>query len=170
MAHEKKLLGVFAYLDELVNALKFARENGFKIHTVYSPFPHHGIDEALGLKPSPVRFVTLTGGVLGVLTGIALVIYTCVQWKFVVSGKPVIPLVPAVVVGFEFCILFSVLFNFAAMLFKARLPRLHRPDHYDNRFSQDHFGVMVLCPENEREHLSKILKEAGAKDVHEVNA
>jgi len=163
------LVGVFEYLDDLVDALKAIREKGFKIQTVYSPVRSHEIIEALGLKPSPVRYFALVGAILGIATGFGLAIYTALQWKFIVSGKPPVPRVPYVIVGFEFCILIGVLWNLVSMWINSRLPKLRLPDGYDPRFSGDRFGVMVLCSEPDREQVAEILTEAGAEEVHDAN-
>ncbi len=168
MTRQNSILGVFSYLDDLLKAIEQARERGMHVETVYSPCPNHEIQEAMSMKPSSVRFFTLTGGILGILFGVGLVIYTSLQWKLIVSGKPIVPLVPAVVVGFEFCILFSVLFTVAGLLFKSRLPRLGIPAHYREGFSQDEFGLLLLCSPEERGTVSEFLKAAGAKEVHEL--
>lgn len=168
MAQEHSLLGIYRYLDDLLSAIGKVREGGLQVQTVYSPCPRHEILEAMKVKPSGVRFFTLTGGILGVLSGVALLVFTCLQWKFIVSGKPIVPYVPAVVVGFEFCILLSVLFNVAGFLIKSRLPRLTPPDAYDDRLSQDHFGLVVRCSTEESPKAMDILKNAGAEVIHEV--
>jgi len=168
MAQKQGLLGSFAYLDDLLEALKAVREQGLTIDAVYSPLPRHEIREAMRLKTSPVRYFTLTGGILGVCTGVFLVVYTVLQWRFIVSGKPIVPFVPTVIVAFEFCILLGVLFNLTGMLINLRLPKFRLPAHYDVRFNQDRFGVLVLCSESEREGVSSLLMEAGAEEVQEV--
>jgi hypothetical protein len=168
MATQPAMLGIFATLDQLLAALRAVKAGSFKVHTVYSPVPRHELGAELDLPRSPVRFFTLTGGILGILTGIGLTVYTCIQWKFIVSGKPVIPWIPAVIVGFEFCVLVSIIFNLLGLLVNARLPRLRLPDHHDPRFTCDRFGLMVLCTESERETLSRMLLENGAEEVHEA--
>ncbi|HAA03202.1 MAG TPA: hypothetical protein DCZ69_11845 [Syntrophobacteraceae bacterium] len=170
MATQPALVAVFAAVDELLAALDALKTGRFTVHTVYSPVPLHEIGDVLDLPRSPVRFFTLTGGILGILAGMGLTVYTCLQWKFIVSGKPVIPWIPAVVVGFEFCILIAILFNLIGLLTQTRLPKLRRPEHYDPRFSRDRFGLLVLYPEGERQTLSTMLRECGAEEVHEAAA
>jgi hypothetical protein len=170
MATQPAVMAIFAAVDELLAALKTLKTGSFKVHTVYSPVPLHQIGEVLDLPRSPVRFFTLTGGILGILMGMGLTMYTCLQWEFIVSGKPVIPWIPAVVVGFEFCILIAILFNFIGLLTQARLPNLRLPEHHDPRFTRDRFGLLVLCSETERATLSKMLRECGAEEVHEAAA
>ena len=162
------ILGIFSYLDDLLKALKHLKDSGIPVHTVFSPTPRHEIQEILGQKPSPVRFFTLLGGSLGVATGVSLASYAHLQWEFVTGGKPVLAWIPFVVVGFEFTILFGVLFTLGSLLFKSRLPKLRLPDYYDPRFSGDRFGVFVSGAKAERERTRKILKENGAEEVHDV--
>jgi hypothetical protein len=162
------VMGIFPYLDDFVKALKALKEGQFEIGAAYSPTKNHEILEALGIKPSSVRYFTLTGGILGILAGAGLAVYTAMQWMFVVDGKPPVPAVPYVIVAFEFCILISVFFNLFGLAFNTRLPKFKLPEHYDPRFSEDRFGVLVHCSESERESVAKILKEAGAEEVHDA--
>jgi len=168
MAPELGVLGVFSYLDNLLAAIKSLRDGHLKIETVYSPTARHEIQQAMGLRPSSVRYFTLCGGLLGVATGVSLASYAHLQWNFVTSGKPVLAWIPFVIVGFEFTILLGVLFTLAGLLIQTRLPRVRIPKHYDPRFTQDRFGILVSCGAAEREIILKILKDAGAEEVHEV--
>src|SRR5256886_12904096 len=52
----------------LYEAAKMVRDAGFKRWDVYSPFPIHGMDEAMGLKKSWLSAVVLAGGITGLLT------------------------------------------------------------------------------------------------------
>ncbi len=164
---KQALLGIFSNTDDLLAALGAMKKANQKIHTVFSPIPLPEIQETLGLKPSPVRYFTLFGGILGLVVGVGLAIYAGLQWRFVVGGKPILPWPPFVVVGFEFTILLGVLFTLLGMLINSRLPKVRIPDHYDTRFSQDRFGLLVYCPEPEWGEVSSSLKETGAEEVHE---
>lgn len=169
MARKLELLCIFNYLDDLLIALESMKRESINIKTVYAPTPHHEIGEALGTGGlSSVRYFTLAGGILGILTGIGLTVYTSLEWKFIVSGKPPIPVVTTVIVAFEFCILMAILFNMAGMLIQARMPKVDLPEEYDSRFSGDRFGVLVLCSETERDAVERLMTEAGAEEVHEV--
>jgi hypothetical protein len=163
------LMGIFAYLDDLVQALEALKRANLDF-TVFTPIPRHEIREALSMKPSPVRYFTLCGGLFGIISGLALAVFTVLQWKFIVSGKPVVPWVPFVIVAFEFCILLGVLITLTGLLINIRLPRLRLPHYYDPRFSVDRFGVLVPCTEITLEEVSMMLTEAGAEEIHEVEA
>jgi hypothetical protein len=167
MTRQQALMGIFVDLEDLLAAIK-ALEGKAQDLTVYSPAPHGEIKEALRQKPSPVRYYTLFGGLLGLVSGFSLAIYTVLQWKFVVSGKPIIPWIPFVIIGFEFLILFGVFISFAGMLIHSRLPRWRLPVHYDPRFSNDRFGLQVPCGSQDREKLAGLLQEAGAEEIHDL--
>jgi len=169
MAENTALVGVYEYLNELVAALHTLKRENISIDTVYSPMPRHEIREALGLSElTSVRFFTLTGAVLGIATGLFLAWYTTAQWHFIVGGKPPIPMAPAVIPAFEFLILLAVLFNVAGVLIKNKLPKIKLPAHFDARFTQDRFGVLVRCPEEQEEKVLSLLKDSGAEEVRRI--
>jgi molybdopterin-containing oxidoreductase family membrane subunit len=169
MAKKLAVVGIFAYLNEVVAAIEGLRKQKVPIEAVYSPMRTEEIREALG-EPllGPGRFYTLTGGILGVLIGISLAWYTAAQWRFIVGGKPPIPVIPAVIPGFEFLILIAVFFTLGGLLFLNRMPKMRLPPHYDKRFSQDRFGILVYCAEADIEPVSSILKNLGAEEVRQI--
>jgi hypothetical protein len=164
---EPAVLGIFRYPDDLLGA-QTALQGLNRPLTVFAPSPLEALPGAGAGRPSPVRYYTLGGGLLGLLSGFFLAFYTVLQWKFVVSGKPVIPWVPFVIVGFEFLILFGVLASIAGMLIHSRLPRRALPAGYDPRFSNDRFGLLIPCRPDEREKIAGLLQAAGAEEIHDV--
>jgi len=167
MASHTMLMGIFVYVDDVLEAIGRLKAKGVTIDTVYSPTRNHEITDALEVKRSPVRYFTLAGGILGVASGFGLAVYTAWQWKFIVSGKPVIPVVPYVIPGFEFCILIGVLFNILGLILNTRLPKFRVPEHYRPELSEDRFGVLVRCPADRRGLVTELLHDAGAEAVHE---
>jgi molybdopterin-containing oxidoreductase family membrane subunit len=169
MRTDPGILAVFAYLDDLLRALEALKGAGIKVHTVFSPTPSHEIQEALGARTSPVRYFTLLGGLAGFTGGIGLGTFTIAQWNFITGGKPLLPWVPFVVVGFEMTILLGFLSTLVGMLLNNRMPRLRLPDGYDPRFSHDRFGILVGCPRSGWAEVSRLLREAGAEEVREIH-
>ncbi len=169
MAGKTAVVGVYEYLNEVVAALNTLKGEKIAVDEVYSPMRCDEVRETLGLPElGSVRFFTLTGGIVGILTGLFLVWYTASQWHFIVGGKPPIPWVPSVIPAFEFLILIAVLFNLAGMLIKNRMPRLRLPAYYDPRFTQDRFGIVVKCTEEESEKVRRIFETSGAEEVRQV--
>ena len=106
---------------------------------------------------------TLAGGIVGFFAGFLLAAFTATRWSLIVSGKPVVALVPFFIVGFEFTILFAVFGNVLGLISQARLPRFDTRPLYDERFSGDHFGVLARCRTDEKAELTHFFEENGAE-------
>ena len=112
---------------------------------------------------SKVGWFTLTGGILGLISGFALAVYCSLEWKLIVSGKPIISLIPFFIVGFELTILFAVFGNVIGLLTQARLPSLKRMDYYDPRCSGEHFGVLAACEPMQQDGLKDFFQQNGGE-------
>ncbi len=160
---KKQIMGVFPDEEKAVTAIEALKPLSWKLDRVHSPFPSHRIQEALKLKKSGVGFFTLAGGILGFLFGLALSIFTALRWGLIVSGKPIVSMLPFFIVGFEFTILFSVLGNVLGLLILNRLPKYQDLEKYDSRFSADHFGIVASCGEGEQEGLINFFQTHGGE-------
>lgn len=163
MSNEKFVMGLFRDEDQAVSAIRALESSSWMLKSVHGPFPGHRIPNALKLKKSPVGYFTLAGGILGFLTGMGLSIYTAIQWNIIVSGKPVIALIPFLIVGFEFTILFSVLGNILGMLTQARLPDYKGLTLYDSRCSGEHFGILASCEKGDEAGLTEFFQANGGE-------
>ena len=157
------VMGLFKKENQAVAAIHDLKASSWPLHRTHSPIPSHKIRDALGLKDSRVGWFTLCGGILGFFTGFVLAIFTAVRWELIVSGKPVVALVPFVIVGFEFTILFAIFGNLIGMLSLSRLPRLKNLEHYDPRCSGEHFGILSSCRQEEMEDLSALFSRNGGE-------
>jgi hypothetical protein len=162
------VVGVFAYLDDAVGALRELQAGGHTQITVYSPVPRHELDEVLAKKESPVRMFTLVGGLAGVSFGFFYAIATSLDWPLVVGGKPIVSLPPFIVIGFETTILLGALVTVAGMFLNARLPRLSRAPGYDPRFSCDKIGIVTFGGPAQLVGAREILERAGAEEIRDV--
>ena len=162
------VIGLFADVDSLMSALGAAQaERLGEIHTI-SPVPLHGVDEALGARPSPIRRFTLVGGLLGLLVGWALTIGSVEHYPLIVGGKPIVSLTPFGVIVYICTILFGALFTAAGMMFNARLPRIQVGRGYDSRFTGNRFGLQVICGEDKVQEIKERLLAHGAEEVQYV--
>jgi molybdopterin-containing oxidoreductase family membrane subunit len=160
---EKLIMGVFPNEEKVVSAIEALKPLSWKLDRVHSPFPSHKILGALKLKKSRVGYFTLAGGTLGFFFGLALAIFTALRWGLIVSGKPIVSLLPFFIVGFECTILFSVLGNVIGLLILNRLPKYQDLEKYDPRFSSDHFGIVASCEEGEQERLTDFFRTHGGE-------
>ena len=157
------IMGVFEAEDQAARAIRDLRGGGYEVERVHSPIPSHAIDEALQAPKSKVGWFTLAGGITGFLTGFLLAIFTATRWHLIVQGKPVVALIPFVIVGFEFTILFAVFGNVLGLISQARLPRFEISAGYDPAFSGGHFGVLASCRTGEEGGLTEWFKSRGAE-------
>jgi len=163
MPAEKYMLGLFINEDQAVEAVQGLREFSWPLHKVHSPIPSHKLSDALGLKKSPVGLFTLGGGIIGFFTGFLLAIYTALQWNLIVSGKPIVALIPFFIVGFEFTILFAVFGNVIGMLVLSRLPRFNNLELYDPRCSGEHIGILTSCLPEHQNQLAEFFTQKGGE-------
>lgn len=159
------VLGIFSQSTRCAQAIRQLRREGFLDLVTYSPVPDHEIEAALEKPTSPVRFFTLTGAVIGCIAGFALTIGTSLAWPLMTSGKPIVSIPTFVVIAFETTILFGALGNLLGFLLCARLLRRKTERQYDPRFSEDRFGLFVICDAKEAQAASDILRSAEAEEV-----
>jgi hypothetical protein len=134
------LHGIFASEEDILGATEKAREHGYRIVDVYTPYAVHGLDRAMGLGPSRLSFACFLFGSGGLGTALALQLWTsAVDWPLNVGGKPWNSIPAFVPIMFELTVLFAGLGTVAALLFRARLfpgktAVLAHPQVTDDRF------------------------------------
>jgi hypothetical protein len=169
MAILRGLVGIFVYLDDVLNAIQKLNEGKILIRNVYSPVRSPEILEAMQTKPSRIRLVSLIAAILGGCSGLALATYAHLRWNLITSGKPILPWIAWVVIFFEVLILISVLSTVAALLIAGRIPRInYGKGGYRPRFSGDRFGIEIYGSAAELDRVRGILEESGAEEVDEI--
>ncbi len=166
-AETVSIMGIFSNPRSAAMAIDRLRETPWTIERVHSPIPSHAIEHALEPPKSKVGWFTLAGGIIGFFTGFLLAAFTATRWSLIVGGKPVVALVPFVIVGFEFTILFAVFGNVLGLISQARLPRVEIPPFYDEGFTGDRFGVLARCSADEKGELTRWFEENGAEIKHD---
>jgi len=136
----KTLFGLgaeFPSAAALLEAAKKIHAHGFKKWDVYSPFPIHGMDHAMGFKRSRVSLFSLIGGFTGLSTGFVLIYYTsALNYPLIVQGKPYFALEPSLPIFFELTILLTAFGTILGLLLLTLLPRLHHPVFNWDRFQR----------------------------------
>lgn len=165
--YEKGVAGIWLDEHEFVEAAKKARAMGYKKLEALSPYPIHGMEEALDIKRSSIPYVTFVMGLLGVLIGVSLTWWTsAVNWPINVGGKPFFSLPAFIPIIFELTILFAALSSVAALFIKAGLPKVD-PPIIDPDLSCHKFALFI--PESEAgysvEKIEKFFRESGAHQV-----
>jgi molybdopterin-containing oxidoreductase family membrane subunit len=156
-------MGLFKDSDQVVAAIQELKASPWSLIRVHGPIPNHKIADALNLPKSKVGYFTLVGGIIGFFTGFLLAAYTSVQWDLIVSGKPIVALVPFFIVGFEFTILFSVFGNVVGLINVGGLPHWQGLTEYDTRCSGDRYGITAACDPAQADDLRRFFQERGAQ-------
>jgi hypothetical protein len=168
------VLGEFQKPAACVEATRRLRESGVDGLDAYSPYPLHGIDEALGLPRSKVPLVALTGGVLGALGGYAMQWWmNAVNFPINVANRPQHGFWTNIPITFECGILLAVLSIFFSSIFGFfSLPRTYHPVFESERFRTASLDAFWISAETEDEtavpELERKFREAGAHKVHTV--
>ena len=164
MSENRVVVGVFEYLDDVVNAVKVLKDKKLN-YRLYSPTMRHEIEDATFPEKSPVRKVTFCGGLTGITFGFSLAILCSLDWPLRVSAKDVVSVPGFVVIGYECLILFAALSTFGAMLHFCRIPDIFRKVGYRPEFNSDRFGLVVQVSRDEIEPIRTHLEKSGAQLV-----
>jgi mono/diheme cytochrome c family protein len=132
---------------DLVAASKKVRDAGFSRWDTYTPFPVHGIDQAMGIKMTILPWLVFGAALAGLATAIWLQWWTNAQdYPWIVSGKPFWSIPANVPIMFELTVLFSVLTTLGGMLVLNGLPLPSHPLDLKERFaraSDDRFFLLI---------------------------
>jgi len=168
------LLAEFADVDSVSRAAERVRDLGYRRWDVHSPFPIHGIDQAMGTRMTKLPWVVFLGGITGTTVGLGLVWFTnAFDYQFLVSGKPVFSLQANVPVIFETTVLLAALSAVFGMLLMNKLPMLYNPLFKHRRFrrvTNDRFFIVMRAddPRFHRDKAAELLRSVGAESVEEV--
>lgn len=163
------IVGIFEDEDVLLKAIKRVREGGVQIHEVYSPFPVHGIDDALGYKRSKLSVVAFLFGILGTSLALTMQIgMMTVDWPMIIGGKDYLPLPSFIPVTFELTVLLASFGMVGTFLIMSNLKPWGRPKLFDKRITDDKHVVAIDLGKNKAEEsvISGLLREGGASEVN----
>ncbi|MEZ5338494.1 MAG: DUF3341 domain-containing protein [bacterium] len=154
----RRLLGYlleFDDVDQLTHGAEKLRDAGYSNWDCHTPYPVHGLDRAMGARPSHVQWIVLACGFTGLCTGLFIQWWmNAVQfpgvvvtgYQYFISGKPFWSVPANIPVMFEMTILFSAFASFFGMLGVNRLPQFNHFTMYSDRFGRvtdDRFFISV---------------------------
>ncbi len=138
------VVGIFSDEDELLHAIEEIRHEGVNIYEVYTPYPVHGLEHALGYKRSRMPVAAFLFGTLGFICAIAMQGWMMgIDWPMIIGGKPYIAIPALVPVTFEMTVLFSA-FGMAFTFFFVRNLKPHGVPVVFDRRSTDDKHVMAI--------------------------
>ncbi|HEY3445841.1 MAG TPA: DUF3341 domain-containing protein [Myxococcales bacterium] len=168
------IVACFEAPEPLLHALEELRDLGYRDFDAHTPFPVHGIERAMGLKDSKVPYLSLLGGLTGLVGGMALQIWTMgYDYPLNLSGKPFVAWQAYIPIGFETTVLLTAFGTFFGMWGLNKLPRFFHPVMQAEAFpkaSDDRFLVSVESsdPRFDPERVRELFKAQGAATIEEV--
>ena len=171
---EARNWGVVAEFENpavLLEAAQALREKGYTKYETWSPFPIHGMDDAMGLGGSKVPWISLAGGLTGLSIGASLQWWSgTVAYPLVIGGKPLFAWEFGMPVMFELTVLLSAFGAVFGMFGLNKLPRLHHPIFAHStihRVTDDRFFLSVEAtdPKFDSEKTVQFLQGIGGTNV-----
>ena len=144
------LYGVIAEFNDaqsLIEAGNAAREHGYTQLDAFSPFPIHGMSEAIGFHKSRLSLVVLIAAIIGGLSGFFMCWYAnVIQYPWNIGGRPLNSWPAWIPITFECTILFGAFGAVFGMLALNGLPMPYHPVFNLRRFDQasrDKFFLVI---------------------------
>lgn len=174
---KKVIHAIFDDEEILLQSVKEIRLKKYDIEEVYSPFPVHGLDHALGLKETRMAITAFIYGCIGLSFGGLLIYYIMISgvgksWPMNIGGKPNFTFyqnVPSFVpIMFECTVLFAGHLMSLTYFYRNKLYPGASTKSPDPRTTDDKFLMELIVEDNDKE-ITKILKSTGASEINEKN-
>jgi hypothetical protein len=164
----------FDSVQSLLGAAEQVRDAGYTRWDCHTPFPVHGLNDAMGIKHTRLPLLVLGGGLTGMSLGLLMQWWmNAKNYPIIVGGKPLFGLPASIPVVFELTILFSALSAFIGMIAFNNLPMWHHNIFKSRRYprvTSDRFLVVIEAqdPRFEERKTSEFLRTLGGSDVERV--
>lgn len=168
------MTGLFHDPDDVLTAAAEIRRAGYRKFDFHTPYPLHGLDEAMGVKRTMLPWISLGAGLLGLAAALHLQWWTgAVDYPLVIGGKPLFALPPSIPIAFELTVLFSAIATVVGMFALNGLPRWFSKWQHDEHFvrsTDDAFVVTVDADDShyDADQTRRLLESLGAEHVRTV--
>jgi hypothetical protein len=177
---DKTIYGVVAEFDQPSKLVAAGRvvhhEHGYTKLDAISPFPVHGIDDAIGVPRSILGYIIFCCGSIGFISVASLIYWAGgLSYKLVIGGKPLFAWEPSIPPIFEGTILFSAFAAVFGMFAINKLPQFYHPVFNYERFgvaTDDRYLLVVEAsdPKFDIVDTQRLLESLGAKHTEVVEA
>ena len=174
MSSNRRIAGLAGLFDEreaLLGAARLVRDAGYKQWDCHTPYPVHGLDEAMGLPDSPIPCFTIGAGFVGASLAMLMQWWmSAVDLPLTIGGKPLFSWPAFIPITFEWFVLFAALTTTACLVVFCRLGRWYSPLYDQGVMAQvttRRFAVFVSARDEHfsEETVRRRLEEAGCKDI-----
>jgi hypothetical protein len=144
MSIKKFVVATFTDEKVLFPAVKNARKAGLKIHDVYTPFPVHGLDYAMGLRETSLHTAGFIYGITGTTTALTFMSWVFTKdWPINFGGKPFWSLPAFIPITFELTVLFAAVGMVLTFCYLCQLAPFVKKHHFHPRATDDTFVMAV---------------------------
>lgn len=164
---KKGTAGIWLDEHKLVEAARKTREAGYKGFEAISPYPLHGIDDAMEIPRSFIPWVTFIFGLGGCTFGVWFTWWTSVvDYPILIGGKPMWSLAAFIPVIFECTILLAALSSVLAMIITNGLPKID-PPIIDPALTSHKFALFIPfdAKNYDAKKIEDLFKSLGATEV-----
>ncbi len=170
----KKIYAIYTDDDLLMQAVKQTRTANYHIEEVFTPFPIHGLDEALGIPPTRLAIASFMYGILGLGVAMLMMNYMMiVDWPQNIGGKPSFSFhqnMPAFIpIMFELTVFFAAHLMVITFYMRSKLWPFKKAENPDVRTTDDRFLMEVNVSNHDVEVLAKFLYDTGASEISLVD-
>ncbi|HNV99211.1 MAG TPA: DUF3341 domain-containing protein [Chitinophagales bacterium] len=172
MSTKKIMYGLYEDEEILIKAVKKVRAEGLKIHDCYTPFPVHGLDDAMGLRMTKLHSAGFIFGATGTLTALSFILWiTTNNYPINYGGKPYLSLPSWIPITFELTVLFASVGMFLTYLYLNRLAPGMKSEIIDERTTCHMFAMTFEIDDHttdaKKAEIRKVLSDSGAVEIHE---
>ena len=173
MEASKVIHAIYTDDDVLMSAVKKVKAERFHIEEIYTPFPVHGLDKAMGLAPTRIAITAFIYGLIGLTVATVMMNFIMIEdWPQNIGGKPsfsYIENMPAFVpIMFELTVFFSAHLMVLTFYLRSRMWPFKNAENPDPRTTDDHFLMEIAVNGNEKE-LQELLAGTGAVEINLVD-
>lgn len=173
MKSSKVIQAIYTDDDVLMAAVKSVKAEKHHIDEVYTPFPVHGLDKAMGLAPTRIAITSFIYGCIGLIVSIVMMKFIMIDdWPQDIGGKPsfsYLENLPAFVpIMFEMTVFFAAHLMVITFYLRSRMWPFKEAENPDPRTTDDHFLMEIPVHGNEQE-LTELLKDTGAVEINLID-
>lgn len=166
---------IFNTPDEIINAAKEIVKAGYKKFDIHTPYPVHGMDDAMKLRRSLLGYFAFVFGILGATAGLLLMWGTMVvSYPNNIGGKPIFPLPAFIPVTFEMTVLLASVATVTSMIIIFfKFPNNSHPLHdteYMKSVSSDKYGAVIesVDPNFDFDKVKLFFESIGATKIEAI--
>jgi len=159
--------GLYDDEEDLLRAVKSAKDNHMEIYDVFTPFPVHGLDPILELEESRLHQAGFIYGALGTLTAFLGMTWIFVSdWPTIFGGKPYWSVPAFIPITFEMTVLFSAIGMTVTFYIINGLGPGVVNKHLDDRITDDKFCLAFDASQVDTDKAKEFFKSSGASEYN----